>query len=120
MTDEKIALIVEDEKDLSTIFSEALKQANFRTEIIEDGQVALERLEQVVPHVVILDLNLPRVNGQKILAYIRSCEQLSQTRVLIVSADVAAAEVLEDEADLVLLKPVSFLQLRDLAKRLAS
>jgi hypothetical protein len=54
------------------------------------------------------------------LAYIRSCEQLSQTRVLIVSADVAAAEVLEDEADLVLLKPVSFLQLRDLAKRLAS
>lgn len=114
-----LALIIEDEVDLATIFSEALKAGGFETEVIGDGAEALKRLETVVPKVLILDLHLPHVSGKEILASIRANDRLSETRVLVTTADSHLAEMIEDQADLVLLKPISFMQLQLLAKRLA-
>jgi DNA-binding response OmpR family regulator len=111
-----LALIVEDEVDLADIFSAALKAAGFATETITDGEVALSRLRTVEPQIVVLDLHLPSVNGLQILEYIRGNQGLEDTHIIIVSADAALAQNLE--ADLVLLKPISFGQLRDLTKRI--
>jgi CheY-like chemotaxis protein len=113
-----LALIIEDDKDLARIFSEALLQAAFETEIIRDGQAALERLAEVTPMVVVLDLHLPRVSGEEILRQIRSDERLAETRVMIATADSQMAQNLRDDADVVLLKPVSFEQLYFLAGRM--
>ncbi len=113
----RYALVIEDDVDLSTIFSEALKIAGFETEIIRDGQAAVERLAEVVPNVVVLDLHLPHVAGTDILQQIRADSRLDDTRVIVATADASLAEVLEDDADLVLLKPISFLQLSTLASR---
>ncbi len=116
----KLALVIEDERDLATIFSSAIKAAGFETEIISSGDAALERLGQVVPVLVVLDLNLPRVPGTTILQHIRADERLASTRVLVTTADARMAEQLQDKADLVLVKPISFSQLRDLAQRIAA
>ena len=113
------ALIVEDEPDLATIASEALKAAGFETEIVNDGALAVQRLQDVVPVVVLLDLNLPHVSGEQILAKIRADSRLDNTRVMIATADAAMADMLENEADLVLLKPTSFIQMKMMAERLA-
>lgn len=118
MTKELFALVVEDEKPLATIFTEALKMAGFRTEAIYNGLVAMERLAEAIPDVVVLDINLPGIPGDKIFRYIQSEPRLINTRVLVVTANVVAADELEADADLVLVKPVSFIQLRDLAERL--
>ena len=115
----KMALIIEDEEDLATIFSEALKAAGFETEIIYDGAVAAQRLKEVIPLVVVLDLNLPHVDGNQLLHQIRMDARLSDTRVLVATADAGMADTLDDEADLTLLKPVSFVQLRIMAERMA-
>ena len=113
-----LALIIEDDKDLARIFSEALLQAAFETEIIRDGQAALDRLAEVTPMVVVLDLHLPRVSGEEILRQIRADERLAETRVMIATADSQMAQNLCDDADVVLLKPVSFEQLYFLAGRM--
>jgi DNA-binding response OmpR family regulator len=112
------ALIIEDDLNLATIFAEALRMAEFEIEIVRDGQAALTRLAEITPTVVILDLHLPYVSGQTILQQIRADERLAKTRVMLTTADASRAESLRGEADLVLLKPISFFQLRDLAKRL--
>ena len=44
-----LALIIEDHKDLAEIFTRALQHAEFDTETIKDGTVALARLAAVVP-----------------------------------------------------------------------
>ncbi len=116
----RFALVIEDEEDLAVIFSEALKAAGFETEIIYDGFIAEKRLGEVSPAVVILDLHLPHVDGKQLLRQIRSDPRLADTRVMIVTADAAMAEMLSDEADLTLLKPIGFIQLRMMAERLAS
>ena len=118
MMNNPLALIIEDEDDLATIFSIALKTAKFEPEIINDGQVAMQRLTEVVPSVVVLDLHIPNVPGKKILDYIAETPKFSETHVIIATADARLGDTLRDNATLVLLKPVSPGQLRLLAKRL--
>lgn len=112
------SLIIEDDKDLAIIFSEALQAAEYETEIIQDGRLALERLADTQPAVVVLDLHLPQISGKKVLDQIRSARHLTATRVILATADPFMAESLREIADLVLIKPISFGQLRDLAARL--
>ena len=110
------ALVVEDDVDLSEIFSEALQSAGYEVEVVNDGNLAMQRLGEITPYVVILDLHLPGVDGRHILQSIRTDERLKETLVVIASADAGLAQTLD--ADLTLLKPISFTQLRDLTRRL--
>jgi two-component system cell cycle response regulator DivK len=115
-----LVFIIEDHEDAAIIFSEALKAAGFATEIIRSGDIAVERLSETVPEMVILDLNLPQVSGAEILSRIRSDERLKDTCVIVATAHPQLADSVQGEADLVLLKPISFTQLRGLATRLGS
>jgi DNA-binding response OmpR family regulator len=116
---ERFAMIIEDNEDLAIIFAEALQAAGFETGIIQDGETAVTQLESSIPRIIILDLHLPHVSGEEILKGIRSDSRFDDTRVIIATADPRMADMLKDDADLVLLKPISFGQLRDLAARLA-
>ena len=116
--EQPLALIVEDERDVSLVFSRALQAAGFRTKVVYAGDDALEWLATAEPDMVVLDLNLPHVVGSDVLKYIRTEERLSDTPVIVATAYARLAEGLYDHVDRVLFKPVSFRQLRDLAARL--
>ena len=73
-----LALIIEDDTNLSRIFSLAL-QTDFETEIYGDGSTAFMRLANAEPTVVVLDLNLPGLQGKDILADIRANRRLANT-----------------------------------------
>lgn len=111
------ALIIEDNDKLSQIFSLTL-QTDFDVEAITDGKTALARLSEVVPDLVILDLHLPNVSGRELLEYIRADERMTKTHVILATADERQSEALHDLADIVLLKPISPVQLRELASRM--
>jgi DNA-binding response OmpR family regulator len=114
---ENIAFVIEDDQDLSNIFTEALKAAGFDVETIRDGAIAQQRLKEAQPELVILDMHLPHVDGAALLTQIRDDERLSQTRVILATADALLGEYYDKKADLVLVKPISFSQLRDLTAR---
>jgi DNA-binding response OmpR family regulator len=113
-----LSFIIEDDEDLSAIFHEALYAAGFETEIIQNGRLAIDRLRDLTPDVVILDMHLPLVNGIDILRNIRSQKHLARTSVIVTTADAIMGEQVRDIADFVLIKPISFGQLRDLTVRL--
>lgn len=112
------AVIVEDDEDLAQIFALALQDAQFDTEIVCRGDIALERISQTLPDLVVLDMFLPHLSGEQILQQIRANEKLSKTRVIVASAIPQLAEKWRGKVDLVLIKPIGFRQLRDLAGRL--
>lgn len=112
------AFVIEDNKNLALAFAEALREANYEAEVIHDGKIAKERLTETAPAIVILDLHIPHIKGKDILTYIRSEERLKNVRVIVATANDREAEELNDTADLVLLKPVGFSQLKQLASRL--
>lgn len=111
------AVIIEDDSTLNEIMTITLGD-NFQTESFLDGGLALERLERVVPHLIILDLNLPTVSGRDILGKIRSDSRFVNTRIILTTANERIAELLTDQVDITLLKPISPIQLRELAARL--
>jgi CheY-like chemotaxis protein len=111
------ALIVEDDPGLGEVFSIALKD-KFETEICSNGTAALTRLGNSIPAIVVLDLHLPGASGKVILKHIQSDERFARTRVILCTADAHEANILREEVDIVLLKPISPTQLRELASRL--
>ena len=113
-----LAFIIEDDENLAKIFTYALQNAGFETETIQYGNVALARLAAVVPAVVVLDLHLPYILGGEILDQIRADERLIETQVILTTGDALMAEKYRNDADLVLLKPISVNQLTQLASRL--
>ena len=117
MDTKPLALIIEDHQDQNLVFTEALRQAGYKPESIMDGNVAQKRLNEVVPFIVILDLNLPNIQGKSLLSQIRNDERLSDIIVILATADSRQAEELSSQADIVLLKPISYAQLSILASR---
>jgi DNA-binding response OmpR family regulator len=112
-----LVLIVEDDPTQNQIFTIALK-SDFQVETFADGDSANARLDEVAPALVILDLNLPGAPGKEILTKIRGDKRLSETRVILATADEQQADMLNEKADIVLLKPISPGQLKELSRRL--
>jgi CheY-like chemotaxis protein len=115
---ENFALVIEDNPDLSAIFVKALEAAGFTVEPIGDGEVAQKRLQEATPRVIVLDMHLPHVDGVTLLKQIHDNPALNNTKVILATADNVRAELYRDKATLVLVKPISFSQLRDLSARL--
>jgi len=114
-----LALVIEDDIDLSEIFTRALEMAGFTVESLLDGKTAQERLQEgTIPTVIALDLHLPLVDGTTLLKQINADERFGKTRVILTTADAAQAEYLRNNVDIVLIKPILFSQLRDISKRL--
>lgn len=112
-----LALIIEDDADQNLIFTTAMYQAGYKTESYNDGLAAQQRLSEVVPKTVVLDLHIPEVAGMTLLSQIRNDQRLMDVSVILATADAALASSLHAEADIVLLKPISFSQLSVLASR---
>lgn len=112
-----LVLIVEDDPAQNQIFNISLRN-DFEVETFVKGDSAATRLAEVVPDLVLLDLNLPGTSGRELLAQIRADERLEDTRVILTTADEQQADTLDQDADLVLLKPISPGQLKELALRL--
>jgi two-component system response regulator VicR len=116
----ELALIIEDDEDLGDIFAEALRGVGFEVEHIEDGEVAQERLKSgEVPYLILLDMHVPHISGADLLTnIIKKDERFAKTIVILTTADARMGEAYTEQADFVMIKPISFVQLRDLSNRL--
>jgi len=105
----KFALIIEDNRAIGDIYATALEMVEFQSELVVDGKEALERVEDIVPDLIILDMNLPQVSGHYIYKKIRSDARLNDTRVIISTANALIAKMISedlDPQDHLLMKPV--------------
>ena len=114
------ALIIEDDEDLASIFAEALRGVGFDVELVADGTAAQERLKHgPPPFLILLDMHLPHISGADLLTnVIKRDERFRKTIVIITTADARMGEAYTEQVDFVMIKPISFVQLRDLTSRL--
>ena len=115
----KLALIIEDDEDLASIFAEALHGVGYEVELVADGKIAQERLKNgTAPFLILLDMHLPHVSGGDLLTKMKQDERFDKTMIIITTADARMGEAYSEQADFVMIKPISFVQLRDLTSRL--
>lgn len=115
-----LALIIEDDPKLCSIYETVVTQAGYAVEIIRRGDEALKRLSTVKPSLILLDIHLPYVSGLELLKVIRATETLARTPVIVLTADLYMAESAEGLADYVLIKSFGVSRLRELVNTLAS
>jgi len=108
-----LALIIEDDPGLSTIFSKTLNNAGYDTEHDPDGDRYQSVLSSRKPSLVILDLHLPYDSGENILHDLRERYPAESLPVIIVTADLYMAKALTSKGETVLIKPVSPARLID-------
>lgn len=77
-------LIIEDERTLCDAVSKSLEKDGFEVDVCYTGAEALEKTGADKYDLIILDLNLPRMDGMDILKKLRLNDQ--ETKVLILSA----------------------------------
>ena len=113
----KQALIIEDNKEIGEIYKMTLNMVDFEAEHIIDGKEGLQRLEDSLPDLIILDMNLPQISGHYIYKKIRSDDRMTNIPVIISTANNIVASALSKELgpkDRLLVKPVSPKQLREI------
>lgn len=104
-------LVVEDDLALSDVIAFTLRRAGYDVLTAYDGLAALESFEQNSPDLILLDLNLPKLDGLGVCRQVRSA---SQTPIIILSVragDEAVVQGLELGADDYIVKPFSPTQL---------
>lgn len=95
ITHDLSALIVEDDPAISLLMKTYLTKRGFAVTVVADGREALHTLDQNPRFsIVLLDVNLPNINGFDILAYIRDQASLKNLPAVMVTAQVSDADVL--------------------------
>jgi DNA-binding response OmpR family regulator len=99
-------LVVEDQADLSRHIVGALNRAGHTASAVHDGLEALNMILAKAPHLVVLDLNLPTLDGFSVLTRIRKADCAVRVIVLTAHGDVESrVKGLNAGADDYLAKP---------------
>jgi DNA-binding response OmpR family regulator len=89
--------VVEDEVDLAWVEQFNLETEGYEARVAGEGTEALEAIEDFTPHVLLLDVMLPRLDGWSVLERIQELPEGRRPQVIVVSA--AAGDQARERAE---------------------
>jgi DNA-binding response OmpR family regulator len=113
-----LAFIIEDDRDIATMYARVVREAGYEVEVYYDGKAAYERLqENPGPKVVFLDMHLPSITGNEIAWELWF--ELEHTHIVMITADADMASIYrtKEEVDEVFVKPIPLDVLSEVAGR---
>lgn len=112
-------LLVEDSASDASLFRNSLQSSQLLTHInwVEDGESAISFLQQQgnyayckQPDIIILDLNLPRIDGREVLAIIHKDPELRRIPLVVITTSNSAEDIRQSydlSANCYIVKPVN-------------
>jgi CheY-like chemotaxis protein len=111
-----LALVVDDEEDLAAAVEILLQRAGFRTWKVHDGKAGLAAAQELQPDLVLLDYELPELDGLQVIERLRADPATQGIPILLNSAArIAMADI--QKADGFLAKPFPESLLHDMVDR---
>jgi DNA-binding response OmpR family regulator len=89
----KLILVVDDEHDFRVIVSHVLSTGGYRVVTASDGMEALRKFEESEPDLVVLDGNLPDIDGYEVCRRLRATPRGAKVPVLMCTVRSAVATV---------------------------
>lgn len=80
----KIA-IVEDDSAISQMYSIKFENEGYTVQSAENGKLGLELIEKMRPDIILLDLMMPEMNGDEVLAKLRATDWGKDVKVIILT-----------------------------------
>ncbi len=86
MEPKKKILLVEDDTALATVYRSRLELEGFDVDHVSNGELALSRVVEYKPDLVVLDAMMPKVNGFDVLDILRNTPETTNVRVIMLTA----------------------------------
>ena len=115
-------LVVEDDEYSRDALAHLLAAEGYNAESAHDGEAGLTKAREARPDVIVLDLNLPGMDGNQVIGAIRGDKSLASIPILVVTGDEdkKAQEAVEAGANAYLTKPLELDALINAIRRLNS
>ena len=97
-------LVVDDEEDLAETVGALLRARGFEIHKVHDGRSALEKTQQILPDLVLLDYELPEMDGLEVIAALRGIPGTAKIPILLATASQITVQEIS-RADGFLAKP---------------
>jgi len=96
MADKKKIMLVEDEVDLAMVVKRRVESSqNYDVEVVHDGEAAYQAIMAKAPDLLILDINIPKMNGLELYKKICTNDQPPEFPVLIFTARSELEDIFE-------------------------
>ncbi len=82
---QKLILIIDDDKDLREIISVKLSSSGFRVEEASDGPGGIQKAKEIKPDLILLDVNMPGMTGIETLSKMKEDAELANLRVVFLT-----------------------------------
>ena len=106
--------IVEDDASIREVEAMALKNSNYVVQAFDRAACFYEKMEEIIPDLVLLDIMLPDEDGYKIIRKLRSNPRTRRLPVIMITAKTTEMDMvkgLDDGADDYIRKPFSVMEL---------
>ena len=120
MTMEKTVLCIEDNISNMTLVARIVEAEGHRLIRAEDGPLGLETLSRELPDIILLDINIPGIDGLTLARRIKDDEAIAHIPVIATTANVLVGDrerCLEAGCDDYLPKPLDIRRLRQLLRQ---
>ena len=81
----KTILLVEDDSFIVDIYASKFRQEGYDVDVAPDGEMALEKIKNHIPDLLLLDIALPKVDGWQVLRTLRSDAKTKNLKVIVIS-----------------------------------
>ncbi len=78
-------LLVEDDQALIDIYSITFSHENFIVDVARDGQECLQRVKNIKPDIILLDIIMPKINGLQALEKLKTDTETKDIPVIMLS-----------------------------------
>jgi len=103
------ALVVDDARIAATTIAEALTLLGYQAEVAYSPRVAIESISKRVPDVILLDINMPGIDGVEVCRYLRRDPSTEKVPIIVMSSEAeeeTVDKVYEAGANAFLAKPI--------------
>ena len=109
VVDERVVVVADDSISVRKFVGRMLEKAGYRVKLASDGLEASEIVAQIGCHLVVTDLEMPRMNGYELMSHMRQDPVLRKIPVLVVTSRAGAKHrdrAMKEGASAFLTKPV--------------
>jgi two-component system chemotaxis response regulator CheY len=79
-------LVVDDEPEARELMAEILEREGYKVAVAVNGQQALQSIQKVMPDLILLDLNMPVMNGRQFMSRLEQLPARATASVIVITA----------------------------------
>ncbi len=83
---EKIVMVVDDSITIRKVTERMLARHNMKVITAKDGVDAVSQLQEIIPDVMLLDIEMPRMDGYEVATHIRNDERLKDIPIIMITS----------------------------------